>query len=280
MNAPRRTGDVIGSLFHGHVLQVVAEIAAILGRPADAERYGRRAAQVRDAFAAEYIGDDGLIPGDMQGLYVLALAFGFVPDAALPQVVERLVTLIHDADDHLDTGFLSVPYLLDVLWDHGQRDLARTLLLQDTAPSWLYEVAMGATTIWEGWEAIGPDSAVTDLSYNHYAFGCVDDWMYRRLAGLQLVTPGYRRSRIEPDVAGPLDEVDAAIETPYGTLASHWLRTPDGRVRLDVIVPPNTTSTVVIPEGARLLEVDHPARLGTGDRAVELGSGAGTVWFA
>jgi alpha-L-rhamnosidase len=189
MNAPRRTGDVIGSLFHGHVLRVVSEIASILGKGDDAGRYAERAAGAREAFAAEYIGADGYIPGDMQGLYVLAMAFGFVPAAVEQQVMERLVSLIHDADDHLDTGFLSVPYLLDVLWEHGHRELARTLLRQDTAPSWLYEVTMGATTIWEGWEAIAPDGTVTDLSYNHYAFGCVDDWMYRRLAGLQLVAP-------------------------------------------------------------------------------------------
>ncbi|MEP6843065.1 MAG: family 78 glycoside hydrolase catalytic domain [Pseudolysinimonas sp.] len=278
MVAPRRTGEVIGSLFHGHVLRLVSDVATVLGRAADAARYGERAARVRAAFAEEYIRSDGSIPGDMQGLYVLALAFDFVPPAAEQQVVDRLVTLIHEAGDHLDTGFLSVPYLLDVLWDHGHRDLARTLLLQDTAPSWLYEVAMGATTVWEGWEAIAPDGTVTDLSYNHYAFGCVDDWMYRRLAGLQRVAPGYRESRIEPDAVGELDEVDAAIETPYGTLASHWRRDADG-VRLDVVVPPNTTSTVVAPAGARIVRVEHPAA-GAGDGArVELGSGSGSIWF-
>jgi alpha-L-rhamnosidase len=87
---------------------------------------------------------------------VLTLAFGLVPEDRRSAVVDRLVDLVHAADDHLDTGFLSVPYLLDVLWVKGHEDLARRLLRQDTVPSWLYEVRMGATTIWESWDSVAP----------------------------------------------------------------------------------------------------------------------------
>lgn len=246
MNAPRRSGEVVGCLFHGRTLELVADIARVLGRDADAARYRERAEKVWAAFADEYITDNGRLPGDLQGPSVLALAFGAVPERLREAVVGRLVQLIHEADDHLDTGFVSVPFLLDVLWTHGHRDLALTLLWQDTAPSWLYEVDRGATTIWEGWEAIRPDGSVTDLSFNHYAFGCVDDWMHRRLGGLQSTAPGFRESRIEPAVGCGLTHVRAAIETPYGELACEWRRDGD-RVEVEVRVPPSTSSTIVLP---------------------------------
>ncbi len=278
MNAPRRTGEVVGSLYHGHLMDLMADVAAILGQTADAERYATRAGGVRDAFAAEYIDTEGRIPGGLQGPYVIALAFGFVPDALRAVVVDHLVRLIHDAGDHLDTGFLSVAHLLDVLWDNGHRDLARTLLFQDTAPSWLYEVAQGATTIWEGWEAIAPDGTVTDLSFNHYAFGCVDDWLYRRVGGLQSAGPGYRESIVEPDVCGPLTRAAASIDTPYGRLASRWSRTGAGIVELSVHVPPNATATIRLPESAREIRVHGTAA--PVDRTIDVGSGETTVSFA
>jgi alpha-L-rhamnosidase len=257
MNAPRRTGEVVGCLFHGRTLEIVAQVAEVLGHEADAARYRDRAQKVWAAVAEEYIGDDGRIFGDMQGPSVLALAFGAVPERLRDAVVDRLVELIHEAGDHLDTGFVSVPFLLDVLWTHGHRELALTLLWQDTAPSWLYEVDRGATTMWEGWEAIRPDGVVTDLSFNHYAFGCVDDWMYRRLGGLQATAPGFRRSRIEPAFTCGLADVSAAIETPYGELRCEWSRRGD-RVEVEVHVPANTTSTLVLPAAGEV-----PVRPGT-----------------
>jgi alpha-L-rhamnosidase len=87
---------------------------------------------------------------------------------------------------------------------------------------------------------------VTDLSFNHYAFGCVDDWMYRRLGGLQATAPGFRRSRIEPAFTSGLDDVSATIETPYGPLRCEWHRRGD-RVEVEIHVPSNTASTIVLP---------------------------------
>ncbi|GAA1061494.1 alpha-L-rhamnosidase [Agromyces bracchium] len=279
INAPRRTGEIVGSLSHGHLLDRLSQIASVLGRSADAERFAARASAVRAAFADEYIDSQGRIPGDLQGPYVLALAFDFVPDDLVPLVADQLVELIKRADDHLDTGFLSVPHLLDVLWDTGQRDLARRILFQETAPSWLYEVTQGATTIWEGWEAIRTDGTVTELSFNHYAFGCVDDWIFRRLAGLQLIEPGYRRSRIEPDFECGLTRVSAHVDTPSGRLASSWQRLENGRVELRVDVPPNTTTTIALPASARGIRLERAGLTRQVAAETDLGSGSATVSF-
>lgn len=246
MVAPMRTGELVASMFHANSLTLLAEIAGVLGRGNDAARYADRAAAVRRAFTEEYVDADGRIAADLQGPYVNALAFDMVPEELRPKLVANLVALIRAAGDHLDTGFVSVPYLLDVLWEAGERDLARTLLAQDTIPSWLYEVDRGATTIWEAWGAVLPDGTVSQMSMNHYAFGCVDDWMFRRIAGLQVVDAGFRTARIQPDLDAEFDWVSAEHETPHGLLAVHWRRTAEG-VEVTATVPPNTTAELVLP---------------------------------
>ncbi len=250
LRAPLRTSELVGPAFQVCSLELLARVEAELGHVEEAARLQARLAAVRAAFAAEYLGEDGALSPDLQGMYVLALAFGLAPEALRPRLVARLVELVHRAGDHLDTGFLSVPYLLDVLWDHGERELARRLLMQDTAPSWLYEVAMGATTVWEAWHAVREDGTVEPVSLNHYAFGCVVDWVMRRQAGIELTAPGYRTTRIAPDLEGPLSSCAAHVDTPYGRLAVTWERTPGG-ARLAVEVPVGVTAQVELPAGWR-----------------------------
>ena len=124
-------------------------------------------------------------------------------------------------------------------------------------PSWLYEVVHGATTIWERWDGldengncpIGDDGTDVMISYNHYASGAVGDFLYRRVAGVEALEPGYRRSRVQPLVGGGLRSARGTVETPYGRLASSWKL--DGTAfSLEVEVPLGTTCEVVLPDGA------------------------------
>lgn len=255
MIAPALTAELVAPMFQANSLKLIAQVAKLLGREKEAADYAERHQQVREAFAAEYFDADGRLPVQMQGPYVVALAFDLVPEELKPRVVEHLAELVRAAGDHLDTGFVSVPYLLDVLWEGGQPELARRLLWQDTLPSWLYEVDHGATTIWETWGAVLPDGTVTPASMNHYAFGCVDDWLFRRLAGIQPTEPGYRRSRIQPDFDAGLDLVRASHLTPYGRLAVEWERTAEG-VAVRVEVPHNTEAELVLG--------GHPEVVGSG----------------
>ena len=102
---------------------------------------------------------------------------------------------------------------------HGYPEVARALLWQSEMPSWLYEVDNGATTFWETWDAISPDGVIRPMSFNHYAPGSVDDWLYRRVAGIRSTSPGYRTAVIEPDFEIGVDHVAAHVGTPYGELA-------------------------------------------------------------
>ena len=227
MIAPTLTSEYLAPMFQAQTLTLASRAAGVLGRQTDAADFASRAAAVRAAFAAEYVDAEGDLPVRLQGVYVLALAFDMVPPSVRARTAARLVELVHARGDRLDTGFLSTPYLLDVLCDHGYPEVARTLLWQSEMPSWLYEVDNGATTFWETWDAISPDGVIRPMSFNHYAPGSVDDWLYRRVAGIRSTSPGYRTAVIEPDFDIGVDHVAAHVGTPYGRLGVEWTRTGD-----------------------------------------------------
>lgn len=255
MIAPTLTGEYLAPMFQANTLTLASRAAAVLGRDADAAALADRAADVRAAFAAEYVDDEGDLPVRLQGVYVLALAFGMVPEDRRARTAARLVELIRARGDRLDTGFLSTPHLLDVLCDHGYPEIARGLLWQSELPSWLYEVDHGATTIWEAWDAIAPDGSIRQMSFNHYAPGAVDDWLYRRVAGIRSTSPGYRTAVIEPDFDIGVDRVRAHVGTPFGPIAVEWERSDEG---VEIVVD--------IPHGVSAALIAH-------GRTVELGAG-------
>ncbi|WP_417512317.1 family 78 glycoside hydrolase catalytic domain [Microbacterium sp.] len=225
--APALTSEFVAPMFQANTLSIVAEMAAVLGKEADAAAFAVHAADVRAAFAAEYIDAEGDLPLRLQGVYVLALAFDMVPASRREYTAARLVELIEQRGDRLDTGFLSTPYLLDVLCDTGHADVAHRLLWQHEMPSWLYEVDHDATTIWESWDAIAPDGTIRPMSFNHYAPGSVDDWLYRRVAGIRSTSPGYRSATLAPDFDSGVDSARAQVGTPFGPLRVEWTKSVD-----------------------------------------------------
>ena len=123
------------------------------------------------------------------------------------------------------------------LVDAGHRDDAY-LLLQEECPSWLYQVRMGATTVWERWDSMLPDGTINPgemTSFNHYAFGAVGDFLQRRVAGLAVGTPGGRHHHIEPRPGGGLTDAEATLDTPYGRVEVAWHR--EGPAQLSVDAP-------------------------------------------
>src|SRR5689334_2547698 len=107
----------------------------------------------------------------------------------------------------------------------GHVDPAARLLSQTRAPSWLYPVTMGATTVWERWDCMLPDGRVNPgemTSFNHYALGSVADTLHRRVAGLAPAAPGYRRLRVAPQPLPGLTCAAATLDTPYGLASTQW----------------------------------------------------------
>ncbi len=283
---------LIAQCFYAHSTRILAESARLLGKDADQVRYERLLGNVRQAFQREYMTSTGRLVSGTQTAYVLALQFDMLPEAVREQAVDRLVDNIRSYGNHLTTGFLGTPYLCHVLSRFGRADVAYELLLQEDYPSWLYPVRMGATTIWERWDGIKPDSSFQTPgmnSFNHYAYGAIGDWMYRHITGIELLPDGgegYRHAVVKPRVGGGLTHAAATLQTMYGDLSTEW-RLSEGRLTLSVEIPANAHATVSIPtrgdgrvmagdERADGLLSDEPDELGNRYLTVELGSGAYT----
>ncbi len=241
----------VGTAFLQHSAALASRIGRLLGHDSEAARFEELAANVLDAWRAEFIGPDGALTPDTQANHVRALAFGLVPDELRAQTAERLVALIHEAGTHLGTGFLATPSLLPVLADTGHLHVAYELLLQDTPPSWLAMVERGATTVWELWEGIDEEGAPHD-SLNHYSKGAVISFLHNYVAGISLLDErtAYRRFRVEPRPGGGLTWAEAVHDSPYGRIESTW-HTHRSRLWLTVTVPAGTEAEVVLPDGSR-----------------------------
>jgi len=279
--------DLIATAYLAHSADIVSRAAEVLGKREDAARYRALFENVRAAFQHEFLTQSGRITSSTQTAYVMALDFDLVPDSL------RAKAAGHLADDvtrmgHLTTGFLGTPALTRMLSDNGYLKEAYGLLLREEYPSWLYEVKQGATTVWERWDGLRPDSSFQDAgmnSLNHYAYGAVGDWLYRTVAGLNddPAEPGYRHVIVRPRPGPGFNFAKATLMTPYGVASSGW-RIENGRLTVTVRVPPNAHATVVLP-GARLESVREgttavqtaagvrSARQQGDDVTVEMGSG-------
>ncbi len=218
--------------------ELLSRIAGVLGRRADADRYARLAARVRDAWQREYV-------PTTQADCVRALAFDLVPTHQRQAAADRLAALVAEADHHVGTGFLATGMLLPVLADNGHLDTAYRLLLSTGVPSWLEMIDRGATTIWEWWDGVVDGRAQGSL--NHYSKGAVISFLHTHVAGIRLSEPGYRRFVVEPRLGGGLTWAEAEHHSPYGPIRSAWRL--DDVLRLDVDVPPGTRAEVRLPDG-------------------------------
>jgi alpha-L-rhamnosidase len=226
--------------------ELLSRISEVLQHGDDAIRYRRLSVNAAHAWRATFVTKGGArIGDDKQDDYVRALAFDLLTPEQRPRAAARLVELVELAGFHLGTGFLSTPMLLDTLVDAGHEDIAYRVLLQTTAPSWLDQVARGATTTWETWAGHTADGE-PHASHNHYAFGTVAAFLQERVAGLAPTAPGYARFRVAPVIGGGLTSASVSLDTPYGTAGAAWELGRSGAVTLTVTVPAGAAADVIL----------------------------------
>ncbi|MGX1267615.1 family 78 glycoside hydrolase catalytic domain [Streptomyces phaeoluteigriseus] len=247
---------LVATAYFAHSARLLARTAHLLEEKDDAERYHALAESVRDAFLGRFHDGGGRLTEETQTAYALALSFRLIEDDDdRAEAGRRLAGLVAEGGHRIGTGFLGTPLVCDALTDTGHVDTAYRLLTQRSRPSWLYQVDMGATTVWERWDSMLPDGRVNPgemTSFNHYAFGAVADWIHRTVAGLAPAGPGYRRLLVRPRPGGGLTWARAAHETPYGRVETAW-RVEGGTLLVELLVPPRVTALVDLP-GAEPVE--------------------------
>jgi alpha-L-rhamnosidase len=274
--------DYVATAYFANSACLLAQTAEVLGKQEDARKYHALADQVKTAYIAEFIGQDGRIKPDLQASYVRVLAFELAPEELKPAIIEHLVRLIRAAGNHIGTGFLSTPYLCHVLAENGRLDVAYELINQKTIPSWLYAITKGATTIWETWEGVKEDGTPW-MSLNHYSPGSVINFLHRKVAGINPAEPGYKRITIHPMPGSELMSAKASYESVHGLIISEWKK-ENGQMQMNVTIPANTRAAITLPGAAinqvyesslplsKAEGVTNPAQVGT-DTLVEVGSG-------
>lgn len=248
-----KKGKYVATAYMAHSMRILIDSARLLGKTADAEKYEAEQKKVKAAYRKTFVKPDGHLAADFQSMYVLGIAFDLLNDAEKELALRDLAANIRAHGDHIGTGFVGTPFLEFVLCDHGEKDLAYKLLLQETAPGWIYPIKCGATSMWERWDALQEDGTVKDgggkdmnmVSFNHYAYGAVGDFLYRRIGGLEPVEPGYKKFRVAPVIGGGLTGARVSQESPYGFIEVSWC-VKNGETEIDVTVPCNTSAEIVM----------------------------------
>ena len=271
---------VIATAYFAEDTRMMSELAAAMGEPSLATQLAALVPQIRAAFVAAYRNSDGSIYQGTQCAYDMALGMDMIADPTQRvQTAAQYVSKLAADNNHLQTGFLGTPWLLPALSKIGRDDLAMQLLLNEDYPSWGFPITVGATTMWERWNSIGPDLTFGDASmnsFNHYAYGAVGEWMFGNLGGIQAVEPGYKTSRIAPLIGyGGLTNASCFQQTPFGRLATEWNVTASNIV-LSVEIPVNTTAIVYVPEasGTTVFEGAVPAATAPGVQYLGMTNGA------
>lgn len=244
----REAAIVNTSLYYRQTL-VAADAAGVLGLPEDREKYLALAESIRRAFHERFHQGGGVYGSGSQTAQIMPLAFGMVPEEIVPQAVRSLVNAIEAKNRHVDTGIYATRYLLDVLADHGHVDLAYEMLTQRDYPSFGWQIAQGATTLWEQWSFAGGMN-----SHDHAMFAGIGTSFYTRLGGIRALSPGYGRIAVEPCVPDGLEWAEASLDTVKGRIVSSW-RKEGGRLHLAVELPAQTTAVIRLQgEGGTVAE--------------------------
>ncbi|MCY3018270.1 MAG: alpha-L-rhamnosidase N-terminal domain-containing protein [Planctomycetota bacterium] len=261
---------MINTPAHFYYARIVSQTAEILGQPNDSQKYAGMAGRVRDTFNQVFLdsatgiyGENGWkvqqgnggVPGGLVPLHeiwwngtrpctqagqVLPLALGLVPEASRPAVEAALLREIAAHRGRLSTGFVSTPYLLDVLTDLDPEACWRLATTREF-PSW-YSMTRGSGNdllkeTWAGGQALMPSLG-----------GSIARWCYRGLGGIRPDPdgPGFRKIIIRPAVVGGLEWVECHHDSPCGRIVSNWKRERE-TVTMEITIPANTTATVYVP---------------------------------
>ena len=166
-------------------------------------------------------------------------------------MIRRLRQNFRDHDMCLQTGFRGTSILKPTLTENGMSDIAYALLFQRKNPSWLYSIDNGATTIWERWNSYMVDKGMGPRgmnSFNHYAYGCVCQWIWESVAGISAdpLQPGFKHIIMRPVPDKRLGHVSASFCSAAGLIKSAW-RYEGDRWIWQFTIPDGATATVTLP---------------------------------
>jgi hypothetical protein len=261
--------------------RTLAWIAERLGHTDDARRFAEAALRIKASFNRRFFDPArSVYATGSQTAQAMPLVLDLVPEEHRARVLDRLVADIRAHGNAVTAGDVGYRYVLRALADGGRSDVVFDMNHQSERPGYGYQLAKGATSLTEAWDA-NPRS-----SQNHFMLGQIVEWLYGDLAGLapDAGAPGFARVRIRPQPVPGITWARAAHLSPRGRVSVAWRR-ENGTFFLDLELPPNTSAEVSMPaadvravrEGGVPLSQTTGVKFvrQAGDRAVlAIGSGA------
>jgi hypothetical protein len=233
---------VTGTLMLYEDARAMEKIATILGRTDDAAGFGALAKREAAAFNQKYWdASKGYYDQGSQTANAMPLALGIVPEEHRVAVLQHVIDDIHAHDDHITTGEVGYPYLLRALMDSGHNEVVLAMMLKKTPPSYGSQLAAGATSLTEAWDA-------SPHSQDHFMLGGAEEWFYRALGGIDfdMTRDADERITIRPQMLDGVDWVKCSYKSVLGMIRTEW-KQEAGEASIDIGVPPGASATLVLP---------------------------------
>jgi len=273
--------DVYSTAYFAYSAQLLANASKVLGKAKEYKHYDSLARAIRNVFAREFINSEGVVKGNTQAGYAMALEFNLVPQNLRKKAASHLLNQIKAYDYRISTGIHTTARLMNQLSELGFDETAYKLVESDRFPSWLYSIKQGATTIWERWDGYVKGRGFQSPgmnSFNHYAIGSVGEWMYGNILGIRSdgSDPGYRNIIISPKPGGSLLWARGSYHSINGAIEVSWKRA-DQHITFEVEIPANTRATLILPTTEQVTEGEGPAGRSAGVKKVIVKDGKTTL---
>lgn len=220
--------------------RLMSEMAEIIGEKDDAKTFAKISNGAKKAYQYRFI-NNGIIDSPRQKDYVRPIAFNLLEEKDVKANAKALNDLVVKMDYHLNTGFLSTPFLCEVLAENGYVETAYRLLLQEEKPSWLYEVNQGATTVWETWDG--------KASQNHYSYGAICGWLIEGVCGLRYT---FDEIVLKPMTSRQLEFASVCYNSPKGNIKVGW-KYEDSKCLYEVELPDGLSAKLIKTNGEELI---------------------------
>lgn len=226
-------------------LAAAAQIAERLGRREDAERYAadaqRTAATINQRFLQP---GTGVYDRNSQAANAMALVFDIVPAALKARTLAALIADVEVRQHHVSAGDVGFHYVVRALSDARRADVLLRMMGRRDAPSYLAQIARGATALTEAWDA------APHASQNHFMLGHIERWLYDGLGGIrmQFHRPAAPPILIAPQMPAGLDWVEVAYDSVLGAVRVAWRKDGEQRWRVDVEIPPGANAELRLPD--------------------------------
>ncbi len=267
----------IATAYFAYDCSVMKKTATILGYRNDEVYYDELFKKIKQSFRKSFLNEKGTLIQLTQTAAVLSIYFDLLERVEIENAIAFLTKSIIDENYHVTTGFLGLSFIMSTLSSIGRNDIAWKVLTNNEFPSWFFMLDNGATTLWERWDSFHPDKGFYDPimnSFNHCSLGCIGEWLFTGVGGINTLVPGYSKIMVKPFIPEDLNHAKASFKTNNGFIKSEWKKSGNGLL-MNITVPFNTKAIIVVPEiNCELNQTHKIIKKENGCTYLEVGSGS------